>query len=227
MELSQEEQEKKKAKQYEEYVKKKTPVHNLAKKMAAAFISGGLICKLGQAIMNFCQWQGMDKETGGAWTSLILVFRHQRSNAPKRYIANRERHTPKYVGNRRPGNNKPLLERRLRFNIVSVYKTQNRYNAYNRRRKQQIRSALSPLALGSVYDCAHHRVINSIPDTRNGYNNTDRGNRNIDNILKIVTNQSGCNNVVDHVLTEHSRKIHIAFFRGICSQFSAFHNSPR
>ena len=64
MELSQEEQEKKKAKQYEEYVKKKTPVHNLAKNMAAAFISGGLICTLGQAIMNFCQWQGMD----------ILVF---------------------------------------------------------------------------------------------------------------------------------------------------------
>ena len=30
MGLSQEEQEKKKAKQYEEYVKKKTPVHNLA-----------------------------------------------------------------------------------------------------------------------------------------------------------------------------------------------------
>ena len=58
MELSQEEQEKKKAKQYEEYVKKKTPVHNLAKNMAAAFISGGLICTLGQAIMNFCQWQG-------------------------------------------------------------------------------------------------------------------------------------------------------------------------
>lgn len=74
MELSQEEQEKKKAKQYEEYVKKKTPVHNLAKNMAAAFISGGLICTLGQAIMNFCQWQGMDKETGGTWTSLILVF---------------------------------------------------------------------------------------------------------------------------------------------------------
>ena len=74
MGLSQEEQEKKKAKQYEEYVKKKTPVHNLAKNMAAAFISGGLICTLGQAIMNFCQWQGMDKETGGAWTSLILVF---------------------------------------------------------------------------------------------------------------------------------------------------------
>ena len=74
MELSHEEQEKKKAKQYEEYVKKKTPVHNLAKNMAAAFISGGLICTLGQAIMNFCQWQGMDKETGGAWTSLILVF---------------------------------------------------------------------------------------------------------------------------------------------------------
>ena len=48
MEQSQTEQEK--AKQYEEYVKKKTPVHSLAKNMWGAFISGGLICTLGQAI---------------------------------------------------------------------------------------------------------------------------------------------------------------------------------
>lgn len=72
MEQSQTEQEK--AKQYEEYVKKKTPVHSLAKNMWGAFISGGLICTLGQAILNLCQQLGMDKETAGSWTSLILVF---------------------------------------------------------------------------------------------------------------------------------------------------------
>ena len=72
MEQSQTEQEK--AKQYEEYVKKKTPVHSLAKNMWGAFISGGLICTLGQAILNLCQQRGMDKETAGSWTSLILVF---------------------------------------------------------------------------------------------------------------------------------------------------------
>ena len=74
MEVSQEEQKKKKEKQYEKYVKKKTPVHSLAKNMWGAFISGGLICTLGQGILNICEWMGMDKETGSAWTSLTLVF---------------------------------------------------------------------------------------------------------------------------------------------------------
>ena len=52
----------------------KTPVHSLAKNMLGAFISGGLICTLGQGILNVCQWLGLDKETAGSWTSLILVF---------------------------------------------------------------------------------------------------------------------------------------------------------
>ena len=74
MEMSQEEQKKKKEKQYEKYVKKKTPVHSLAKNMWGAFISGGLICTLGQGVLNICEWMGMEKETGSAWTSLTLVF---------------------------------------------------------------------------------------------------------------------------------------------------------
>ena len=74
MELSQEEQRKEKEKEYEKYVKKRTPVHSLAKNMWGAFFSGGLICVLGQGIQNFCEWMGMDKETGSAWTSLALVF---------------------------------------------------------------------------------------------------------------------------------------------------------
>ena len=41
MEQPQKEQEK--AKKYEKYVKKKTPVHSLAKNMWVALISGGLI----------------------------------------------------------------------------------------------------------------------------------------------------------------------------------------
>ena len=61
-------------KQYEEYVKQKTPVSNLWKNMAKAFLVGGEICVLGQVIMNYCKGQGLDKETAGSWTSLILVL---------------------------------------------------------------------------------------------------------------------------------------------------------
>ena len=72
--LGEVQKEQEKAKKYEEYVKKKTPVHSLAKNMLGAFISGGLICTLGQGILNMCQQLGLDKETAGSWTSLILVF---------------------------------------------------------------------------------------------------------------------------------------------------------
>lgn len=62
------------AKQYEKYVKEKTPTHNLFLNMLGAFVSGGMICTLGQVILNICKNMGMNKETGGSWTSLILIL---------------------------------------------------------------------------------------------------------------------------------------------------------
>ncbi len=60
--------------QYNQYIKQVTPTHNLAANMCRAFIIGGIICVIGQAIMNYCKSLGMDKDTQGAWTSLILVL---------------------------------------------------------------------------------------------------------------------------------------------------------
>ena len=59
---------------YQNYVKKKTPVHNLPMNMAKAFVTGGLICVAGQGILNYCKSLGMDSDTSGSWTSLILVL---------------------------------------------------------------------------------------------------------------------------------------------------------
>ena len=39
---------------YEKYVKGMTPVHNLFTQMAKAFVTGGVICLIGQAITNYC-----------------------------------------------------------------------------------------------------------------------------------------------------------------------------
>jgi len=66
--------EKKSQQEYEKYVKEKTPVHNLYLNVAKAFVTGGSICLIGQIISSYCESLGMDKETVGAWTSLILVF---------------------------------------------------------------------------------------------------------------------------------------------------------
>lgn len=63
-----------KKQQYNEYVKKVTPTHSLPVQMARAFLVGGIICCIGQAILNYAAGQNMDKETAGAWCSMILVL---------------------------------------------------------------------------------------------------------------------------------------------------------
>lgn len=64
-----------KKKNYEQYVKKMTPTHNLGLQMLKAFLVGGTICLLGQVILNFCtDTVGMDKETAGSWCSLSLIL---------------------------------------------------------------------------------------------------------------------------------------------------------
>lgn len=49
----------KKQKQYEEYVKAVTPVHSLPLNMCKAFFTGGVICVVGQVILNYAEpWAG-------------------------------------------------------------------------------------------------------------------------------------------------------------------------
>ncbi|MGN0343271.1 MAG: SpoVA/SpoVAEb family sporulation membrane protein [Roseburia sp.] len=59
---------------YNEYVKEVTPTKNLFLQMAKAFLVGGIICVIGQFILNICNNMGLDKDTAGSWCSLILVF---------------------------------------------------------------------------------------------------------------------------------------------------------
>lgn len=64
----------KEKKEYQEYVKQVTPTHNLGLQMGKAFIVGGIICTLGQVILNVCKSMGMDQETSGSWCALLLVL---------------------------------------------------------------------------------------------------------------------------------------------------------
>lgn len=59
---------------YNEYVKQVTPTHSLPAQMLKAFVVGGLICVLGQFILNTCKQYGLDKDTSGSWCSLILIL---------------------------------------------------------------------------------------------------------------------------------------------------------
>ena len=60
--------------QYNEYVKQVTPTHNLPLEMGKAFVTGGVICLLGQSILNTVMGMGIDKDTAGTWCSVLLVL---------------------------------------------------------------------------------------------------------------------------------------------------------
>lgn len=61
--------------EYQEYVKEMTPTHNLALQMFNAFICGGIICCIGQGILNYClHTLGLEKEIAASWCSLLLIL---------------------------------------------------------------------------------------------------------------------------------------------------------
>ncbi len=60
-------------KQYNEYVSKVTPKHNIWRNMFHAFLSGGVICVIGQLICNALMAAGIEKEAAGTWMSISLI----------------------------------------------------------------------------------------------------------------------------------------------------------
>lgn len=60
--------------EYQTYVKEKTPTSNLFANMVKAFLVGGIICVVGQVILNYCKDLGMKEEMAGSWSSLLLVL---------------------------------------------------------------------------------------------------------------------------------------------------------
>ena len=59
--------------EYGKYVKQVTPVHSVWKNMLRAFVVGGLICMVGQVLLNLFGAMGMDKETAASWETLCLI----------------------------------------------------------------------------------------------------------------------------------------------------------
>lgn len=59
---------------YGKYVKKKSPNSPMGKNLFFAFLIGGLICCLGQAITNGYSAAGLSKEDAALATSISLVF---------------------------------------------------------------------------------------------------------------------------------------------------------
>ena len=60
-------------KQYQDYVDKKSPNSPILKNCFNAFWVGGLICTIGQLILDICAYRGLNEEVSGTITSIILI----------------------------------------------------------------------------------------------------------------------------------------------------------
>lgn len=60
-------------KEYQEYVDKKSPNSPILKNCFNAFWVGGLICSIGQIIMEICLSNGLQKEQAGTVVSITLI----------------------------------------------------------------------------------------------------------------------------------------------------------
>lgn len=60
--------------EYGEKVKEYTPTHSLPKEMFHAFLVGGVICTIGQAITTVSMNYGLDKEDAGTVCTIVLIL---------------------------------------------------------------------------------------------------------------------------------------------------------
>ena len=60
-------------KTYSDYVDKKSPNSPILKNCFNAFWVGGLICSIGQLILDFCKYKGMETSLANTTVSIILI----------------------------------------------------------------------------------------------------------------------------------------------------------
>ena len=60
-------------KQYSNYVDKKSPNSPILKNCFNAFWVGGLICSIGQIIMDYCMYKGLEETSAATVVSILLI----------------------------------------------------------------------------------------------------------------------------------------------------------
>lgn len=62
------------AQEYDDLINQTKPKPTVLKNCIWAFVIGGLICTLGQIILNFFMGQGLSKLDAGSATSVVMIF---------------------------------------------------------------------------------------------------------------------------------------------------------
>lgn len=60
--------------EYSELAKRRSPASAMYKTIPMAFVVGGLICCLGEGLLNMYGAFGLPEDQAGAWTSITLIF---------------------------------------------------------------------------------------------------------------------------------------------------------
>src|SRR5574344_896682 len=60
--------------EYSEYIKRKSPNSPMGSNLLKAFVSGGAICVVGQALLELYKSSGLDTEGAATAVSVTLVF---------------------------------------------------------------------------------------------------------------------------------------------------------
>lgn len=60
--------------EYQKLVDKKAPGSKIVRNIFAAFLTGGIICSIGQVVMMTVENLGADKETQATVTSVVMIF---------------------------------------------------------------------------------------------------------------------------------------------------------
>lgn len=60
--------------EYGELAKRRSPASAMYKTVPMAFVTGGIICCIGEFFLNLFRYMGLAEEQAGAWTSVTLIF---------------------------------------------------------------------------------------------------------------------------------------------------------
>ncbi len=60
--------------EYGELAKRHSPPSAMYKTIPMAFVIGGGICVIGEALLNLFQYMGLSQDTAAMWTSVSLIF---------------------------------------------------------------------------------------------------------------------------------------------------------
>lgn len=60
--------------EYDKKVKQYTPTHSLPREMVHAFVVGGIICTIGQWIINLSKGYGMNQDDAATVCTIVLVL---------------------------------------------------------------------------------------------------------------------------------------------------------